>query len=69
MKITKESQDQLEIQIRDDYAKMGFKLYGLHVIPGGDIAYKMSVDLYKLLIEYFDNTRLLQNQPKEKVEL
>lgn len=64
--VTIESQEKLEEEIGRLMTSLLYDLFnGVSQID----CHRMAVRLRKNLIEYFDNTRLLQNQPKEKVEL
>lgn len=64
--ITPESQEKLEQRLRSELCNLIVEK-GYHSMT--ESATATLIHLQKLLIEYFDNTRLLQNKPKEKVEL
>lgn len=66
--VTTESQEKLEQEIKIALFKTRELLY---TETGSEAmsAYGILASTQRKIIEYFDNTRLLQNQPKEKVEL
>lgn len=59
--ITKESQELLEKDIRQQITNLGFALYKL---PQAVQAYHAITHIHKVLVEYFNNTRLLADKPK-----
>lgn len=58
--VTKESQELLEKDIRQQITNLGFALYKL---PAAVQSYHAITHIHKVLVEYFDNTRLLANKP------
>lgn len=59
--ITKESQELLERDIRQQISNLGFALYAN---PSAVAQYHQIIHIHKVLVEYFDNARLLANKPK-----
>lgn len=64
--ITPESQEVLEKDIRKNMTDLGFALYK---VPDAVVSYHHVINLHKKLVEYFDNTRLLQTIVKENLSI